>query len=115
MGKHLVYRAMVQNQILREDTNMPNIPEYSVQTRDIQNNCPTGPQASPLDFDPFGSDGAQQLANGFAQMSDTGERQAVKEDMVWAQKQFTTAQLEMSKNVRNYTDPDAFAKDYDNY
>jgi hypothetical protein len=96
---------------------MPAIPEYTPRTESVDTfqTRQTGGHAEASDFDPFGQDGAEKLAQGLNSLADNQNRIAAKEDMVWAQSQFAGAQAHMLENVNKYTDPDQFSKDYDEF
>lgn len=94
-------------------TNMAQIPEYQVETRDIDNyqTRQTGGHAETQDFDPFSEQAARSLSEGFDQIANSEEKRATKEDMVWAQTAYAKAQVNWIEKIKNYTDPDAAMKD----
>jgi hypothetical protein len=96
---------------------MPTIPEYQVQTDSIMNynTRETGPHAQASDFNPFDAEAASKLTEGFNSLTNTLDQRQQKEDMVWAQSQFASAQVKWAQDIPKYTDPDKLTTDLQSY
>lgn len=90
---------------------MANIPEYQVETRSISSDQSTGGFGQLQDFNPVSENAGATLAKGFDDIADEVNRRNTKEDMAWAQAQYTNQQVTWAKNIRGYTDPDQLDKD----
>lgn len=96
---------------------MPQLPEYQVETRDIDTfqTRNTGGRAETADFDPFSEKAAESLSNGLDAIANVAERQGAKEDMAWAQSRYAASQVKWLGDIRSYTDPDKAMSDLQSY